>query len=52
MKLTAKQGYALLDTHGCYITEICDRCGKGIGRCASRARTIREFVAAWNAATV
>jgi len=31
MKLTAQQAYALLEKHGCYITEICDRCGKGIG---------------------
>jgi hypothetical protein len=31
MRLTAKQGYALLDKHGSFITEICDACGKGIG---------------------
>jgi hypothetical protein len=31
MKLTTQQAYALLDKHGCYITEICDRCGQGIG---------------------
>jgi hypothetical protein len=31
MKLTAQQAYALLEKHGCYITEICDACGKGIG---------------------
>ena len=31
MKLTTQQSYALLESHGCYITEICDRCGKGIG---------------------
>lgn len=31
MKLSALQGYALLDSHGSYIREICDRCGKGIG---------------------
>jgi len=30
MKLTAQQGYVLLDSHGSYIGEICDRCGKGI----------------------
>ena len=26
-----QQSYALLAKHGSYITEICDRCGKGIG---------------------
>jgi hypothetical protein len=31
MRLTAKQGYALLDKYGSYITELCDACGKGIG---------------------
>jgi hypothetical protein len=31
MKLTARQAYELLEKHGCYITEICNRCGKGIG---------------------
>jgi hypothetical protein len=31
MKLTTQQAYALLEKHGCYITEICDTCGKGIG---------------------
>jgi hypothetical protein len=31
MKLTTQQAYALLEKHGSYITEICDRCGKGIG---------------------
>jgi hypothetical protein len=31
MKLTAAQAYELLEKHGSYITEICDRCGKGIG---------------------
>jgi hypothetical protein len=31
MKLTARQAYELLEKHGSYITEICDRCGKGIG---------------------
>jgi hypothetical protein len=31
MRLTAKQGYALLDKHGSYITEVCDRCDRGIG---------------------
>jgi hypothetical protein len=31
MKLTARQSYALLEKHGCYITEICEACGKGIG---------------------
>ena len=31
MKLTARQAYELLEKNGSYITEICDRCGKGIG---------------------
>jgi hypothetical protein len=31
MKLTTQQSYDLLEKHGSYITEICDRCGKGIG---------------------
>jgi len=31
MKLTSQQSYELLEKHGSYITEICDRCGKGIG---------------------
>jgi len=31
MLLTAQQSYALLAQHGCYITEICDRCGRGLG---------------------
>jgi hypothetical protein len=31
MHLTPKQSCELLTTHGCYITEICDRCSKGIG---------------------
>jgi hypothetical protein len=31
MKLTARQAYELLEKHGSYITEICNRCGKGIG---------------------
>jgi hypothetical protein len=31
MRLTAKQGYALLEKYGSYVTEICDRCGRGIG---------------------
>ena len=31
MRLTTEQSYALLAKHGCYITEICDRCGKGLG---------------------
>lgn len=31
MRLTAKQGYTLLDKYGSYVTEICDACGKGIG---------------------
>jgi hypothetical protein len=31
VKLTTQQAYALLEKHGSYITELCDRCGKGIG---------------------
>jgi hypothetical protein len=31
MKLTTQQGYSLLDSHGSYITEVRDACGKGIG---------------------
>ena len=31
MRLSTAQSYTLLEKHGCYITEICDRCGKGIG---------------------
>jgi hypothetical protein len=31
VKLTTWQAYELLEKHGSYITEICDRCGKGIG---------------------
>jgi hypothetical protein len=29
--LTVQQSYELLAKHGCYITEICDACGRGIG---------------------
>jgi hypothetical protein len=31
MRLSAKQGYALLDKYGSFITKVCDACGKGIG---------------------
>ena len=31
MKITARQAYELLAKHGCYITEFCDACGKGLG---------------------
>jgi hypothetical protein len=31
MKLTTQQAYALLEKRGCYIREICDHCGTGIG---------------------
>ncbi len=31
MNLTTQQAYGLLAKHGCYITEICDACGRGIG---------------------
>jgi hypothetical protein len=28
MKLTREQSYALLEKHGCYVTEACDKCGQ------------------------
>jgi hypothetical protein len=31
MPLTVQQSYELLARHGCYIAEICDACGRGIG---------------------
>jgi hypothetical protein len=31
VNLTTQQRYTLLEKHSCYITEICDACGKGIG---------------------
>ena len=31
MKITSRQAYELLAKHGCYITEFCDACGKGLG---------------------
>jgi hypothetical protein len=31
MLLTTQQSYEVLAKHGCYITEICDKCGRGIG---------------------
>jgi hypothetical protein len=31
MKLAKAQSYALLAKHGCYISEICDKCGRGLG---------------------
>jgi hypothetical protein len=31
MRLTAQQGYMLLEKHGSYVKEVCDKCGKGIG---------------------
>jgi len=31
MKLSQAQSYALLAKHGSYVSEICDRCGRGIG---------------------
>jgi hypothetical protein len=38
MRLTSVQARELLAKHGCYITEICDKCGRGIGTvCYTRA---------------
>ena len=31
MLLTVQQSYALLAKFGCYIKELCDKCGRGIG---------------------
>ena len=31
MILTTAQAYDLLAKHGCYVTEICDACGHGLG---------------------
>jgi hypothetical protein len=31
MKLTTEQSYALLEKYGCYVTEVCDECGRIIG---------------------
>jgi len=31
MILSPAQSYALLEKHSCYITEICDKCGRGLG---------------------
>jgi hypothetical protein len=31
MKLTAQQAYELLEKHGVYATEACDKCGKILG---------------------
>jgi hypothetical protein len=31
MNLTTTQRYALLEKFACYITQICDKCGKGLG---------------------
>src|SRR5579863_2421169 len=31
MHLTREQSYALLEKHGCYVTEVCDKCGQIIG---------------------
>jgi hypothetical protein len=31
MRLTAKQSYALLEKHRCYVSEACDRCGQILG---------------------
>lgn len=28
MRLTTAQGYLLLEKHGCYVTEACDKCGQ------------------------
>jgi hypothetical protein len=31
MRLTVQQSYALLEKHGCYATEACDKCGQILG---------------------
>ena len=31
MRLTVQQSYALLEKHGCYVTEACDKCGQILG---------------------
>src|ERR1700676_314952 len=31
MRLTREQRYALLEKHGCYVTEVCDKCSQIIG---------------------
>jgi len=31
MKLTTKRAYELLAEYGCYVTEICDKCGRLLG---------------------
>jgi len=31
MKLTVQQSHELLAKHGCYVTEICDKCGTVLG---------------------
>ena len=31
MRLTREQSYALLEKHGCYVTEVCDKCIQIIG---------------------
>jgi RNase P subunit RPR2 len=31
MLLTIKQSYRLLDLHGCFVREVCDRCGAILG---------------------
>jgi hypothetical protein len=28
MQLTTQQGYSVLARHGCYVTEVCDKCGR------------------------
>ena len=31
MQMTPEQSYALLDKHGCYVTEACDKCSQILG---------------------
>ena len=31
MRLTTEQSYALLEKYGCYVTEVCDKCGQILG---------------------
>jgi hypothetical protein len=31
MQLTTQQSHKLLTDHGCYVTDVCDRCGQALG---------------------
>ena len=45
MHLTREQSYALLEKHGCYLKEACDRCGTAIHY--SNRFTIRGEAGVW-----